>query len=154
MKDHIINKAHRFATTIISTGLVLVMISLFLIFGPTIESRLFPVTKDVRVELITSNKDEVLVSVYGTKVRPCKYIETHAIVLKDGVWVKGDMTFSTATENNNPTRGLGAQHFGYWTIKPEGNPVRLEVVNKCHEFWDTVTSFGTWDFSADRVVPK
>lgn len=136
-------QAASFIRAITWAGFLSVFIPLFFIIGPLWESRLFPVTINVRAEFIKNDGDRMLFRAWGNKVRQCTLDSTHTLVLVNGQWVKG-VSYVVDDGLGPTTRPLGEQYFGIWAHSPIGSGIRIEGEYNCHGFWRTRSFIGEW----------
>lgn len=140
------NKIHAFITMLLMIGITLILVITLFIFGPIIEGKYFPVTKDVEVKLISQTKEKMLFSVIGTKVRNCQLLSARVLVYdspEDDVGTKGAI-YVVDDGQGDVVRALGKQNLGVWAILPPGNYLKVQTTYQCHSLWNTEVQLGEW----------
>ena len=131
----------RLTAVLFAYGLV---ISSFLIFGPHLEGKFFPVIKDVNVSFTSQNVEPFRLIFDGTKVRDCTFLAVSALPTINNKFIRADNEFADIGDGSTHTRPKGRQTFGPWIITPSGDEVILAVFHKCHPLWNTVTPLVYW----------
>ncbi len=126
--------------TALRTALALAMIALFMIAGPLVERRFFPVWSQMTIEW----QAPALGWVYGFKERgTCRLLDTFAMVREGEIWHR-----ATFEIDGRPPRGLtrpdGWQSLGLWHFDRTGDRMRVTAHFSCHELWDTPATLGEW----------
>lgn len=126
---------------------VAVMLVTFFVSFPAIESRYFPVVSTLQigqVQLTTEGRSIV----YGsfTKLRACEYLGTTWFKrTPDGMERVSLELLRSPGDNNAPTRPLGTQFAGPWTVGLSPDELKegsiVQLLHRCHPFWTTVTNF-------------
>jgi hypothetical protein len=136
-------QAHTFIRAISWAGFLAVFIPVLFILGPIWETKLFPVTVNVRAEFIKVDGDRMLFRAWGNKVRQCSLESTQTLILVNGRWVKG-VSYVVDDGKGPTTRPLGEQYLGVWAHSPVGDAIKIEGLYNCHGFWRTRTVLGEW----------
>ena len=121
-------------------ALVLALAAAFMIMGPQLERRFFPVWGAVTVEW----QAPALAWVYGHKNRgTCRLLETTALVRDRDTWHRASFEV-----DGRPPRGItrpdGWQSLGLWYFDRTGDRLRVTAHFSCHELWDTPATLGEW----------
>lgn len=132
--------------TIGVAGLLMILLPFAFITAQALEGKHFPVTSDVRVQLLKADKDKMTFEAQGRKVRNCALIDVKVLVDKtgEGAFKRGVIVLDDSDPGPR-VLPLGVQYLGKWNIYPPGNAVSVEAHYSCHPFWDTVVTLGTWD---------
>lgn len=134
-------------TTMVSMG-AYVYLTNGQVLSREMESRLFPVVVDWRVEKWDRDPETNRVSfdLYANKVRPCTYIDTSLIFGGEGI-VPAETGFVDLVDTTpGSSRPTGLQYIGRYELHtkafPPGGFVSGAVTHQCHGGAPTVTLFG------------
>lgn len=125
----------------------LIIVLTFLIVGPEIESRLFPVKSNFRITEVKVNKGTDLV-VQGTmrKERSCLFVP--GIVVKDSHGRLLPVTNKSKTQTVSwvtTKDGESDQSFGPWVVhNGAGGKLRFYQHFRCHFLWTTTSYLGDY----------
>jgi hypothetical protein len=126
------NIAQILIKSVIVSLVIMIMMLVVFIAGPSIEGHLSPVVSDMR--FVKTGIDTYQVS--GIKVRNCKFIGLSGLVNTGTKIEKVDFKF---TEDNGAERPVGLQSFGSWIIHPPGTLLVVYSMHQCHNLWQTQT---------------
>lgn len=130
---------------ILATVTVVMTFYSFLLIGPIIESRIFPVIDKLHILEAQKQADGALrIKVWANKLRMCEYVGIS--------WYRGSASTSftrvpiilkrTIDIPQDPTRPLGPQVMGPWyislSIEELYNNSFAEITYRCHILWPTV----------------
>jgi hypothetical protein len=111
------------------------------IFGPDIETELFPVVRDTEAHVISSASTEMVVGVSALKARNCALESIGVLVKKDGLLVPGIVKFQDPETGLLTARAIsrpsGTRSFSVLHIYPGGEFASVYVFHQCHPFWQT-----------------
>ncbi len=147
------NSARIFVNTLIISGALCVMLPLLFILGPIYEGKHFPVTSGVKVELVKTEPDRMVLQAYGTKNRECSLTNIKVLVDANGdSKVTKGVVYLINDGVGDIVRPLGYQDFGIWAVHPIAKKVQVQTSYRCHFLWDTYQVLGEW--SEKDVIPK
>ena len=129
-----------FTTVCCATAGLVLFVSLlgFYLLGPSFETAVFPVFREVMVTRLDGPAPKFIAS--GVKNRQCGFVEYSALSLIDGSWHQATIT----RDKKIPTitSPAGHQIFGVFSVVPLGEKVIIEARHECHNLWQTVTRLG------------
>ena len=137
-------------TQTLFTGVLLSIFAVFFgfavfVIGPEYESRLFPITKDMKIALISEDRTRGIQEfrIEARKVRSCDIV---AIKVISGDSKEGLLRLSHfSLKDNVSNRPRGHQVYEGFVIGEPANYIRVDTVHRCHSLWNTVTSpWGEW----------
>ncbi len=139
-------RIRNFCYTFGVVGMLMILLPFAYITAQAYEGKHFPVTTDVTVQLVSQDKDKMVFVGSGRKVRNCSLIDAKVLVDSkgEGVFKRGVIVLGIDTPGPR-VLPLGIQELGTWKIYPPGNAITVEAHYKCHPFWETVVTLGTWD---------
>lgn len=107
--------------------------------GSRIESKAFPMFKDVTLTYIVKQQDSADVLLTGIKARDCLLHAANIQVYKDGVWRNASGTI--LDEANKPITyenqrvAVNSPFVRRVRVEPSGSVIKIKLESKCHPFW-------------------
>ena len=112
---------------------------MFLILGPLIEGKYFPVVDDTNITYVQRTNKFTRIIFDATKERDCRFIELSALAGSGKRFQKAKVVFEDEEDGVAATRPKGRQVFGPWVVTPSAEEIIIVVHHDCHPLWVTVT---------------
>lgn len=132
----------RIVAWLVPTVVVLAATVMTLRLGPDVESRMFPVIDNFKIESILRNKESGDLVLMGsfTKLRDCKRHALVATIINDDE-SDPEKTRIVILDNSAKIQlTKGTHEFGPWVVsfnKKSGDWLKLDIVYTCHQFYYT-----------------
>ena len=130
----------------------------FIIVGPTIESKYFPVAVYSEISSVRENSVMFFNALYD-KIRPCEYVGTSWYVKTPDGTLDKVKAFppDDSLSGQDRTRPLGRNYMRDWEIKlpmnvPADSQTFAVLHHRCGLPWLTQTKIGPWPVP-DKIVP-
>jgi len=133
--------------TLCCAALLVFYIGIFtFVFGPSLETKVLPIVKDLEIHLISEHDGVMEFEVVAYKDRSCEVADIAVAVgeKKDGVLRRAHFSLKDAEGIKN--RPLGWQVYSATIVAGPGiNYVRVDTKHDCHVLWKTVSApWGEW----------
>ena len=133
---------------IFASGLIMILTPIAIASAPFLESKLFPVLRNVQLAQVHREGDTAIFEFEGFRGREqCVFVSQSAIagaagepaemVLLDYVHQGG---------GSGASRPVGWQSLGEWRVRPvnDNDMVTFIVRHRCHSMWDVTATIGPW----------
>lgn len=125
-------------------AVMLALIGLVLLLGPSMEARLWPVWTEMQIQVVNRTDERMVIDWWGIRHREtCLHISTAFLVKRKSRPPELALISASGDKTDAPLEGItrppGWQQLRRIDVIPSGYAVVVHMRHQCHALWQTIT---------------